>query len=159
MALGTLRIRFLSRNEHKIREVTSILSPADVVASNVAIDELQTADTEKLVRDKCLKAFKKIGHPVFVEHTGLYVSSLNDFPGGLTQVFWDTLGPERFCAIFGAQSDNRVIAKTVIGYCDSKKIHQFEGSVHGTIPQVAKGPSGLPVGLRFCTKWKYRNLR
>ena len=55
------------------------------------IEELQTIDTDKLVRDKAIKAFEHLGEPLFVEHTGLYLNKLNGSFGGLTQIFWDTL--------------------------------------------------------------------
>ena len=37
---------------------------------------------------------------MFVEHTGLFIEALNGFPGGLTQLFWDTVGAERVAALF-----------------------------------------------------------
>lgn len=136
-----MRLRFLSRNSHKIREAETILEPAgvEIVPVNLAIDEIQTADTRKLVHDKCLRAFSQIGHPLFVEHTGLYMSSLNGFPGGLTQVFWDTLGAQRFTEIFGRLLDRKVIAKTIVAYCDGKRVHYFEGAVSGTIAKQPRG--------------------
>ena len=138
----SLRIRFLSRNQHKIDEVQAILRSVnvEVIASNTAIEELQTTDTAKLVRDKCLRAFRQIGHALFVEHTGLYIKSLNGFPGGLTQIFWDTLDADRISAIFGKQPDPAVTARTVIGYCDGKRIHQFAGEVVGRIAEQPRGP-------------------
>ena len=62
---------------------------------------MQTTDTQRLVRDKLLKAYKRIGRPMFVEHRGLYVERINGLPGGLTQIVWDTLQPERFAELFG----------------------------------------------------------
>lgn len=136
-----LQLRFLSRNEHKIKEVRAILATAgvEVLASNVAIEELQTIDTAKLVRDKCLRAFSQIGHAVFVEHTGLYLKSMNDFPGGLTQIFWDCLQPERFSYHFGRRDNTHVVARTVIGYCDGKRIHQFKGETEGRVAPEPRG--------------------
>ena len=136
-----MNIRFLSSNPHKIREVQEILREANVniVPSSMKIEELQTEDVHKLVRDKTLKAFKAIGKPLFVEHTGLYIKSLNDFPGGLTQIFWDKLEAEKFASIIGNLSNTELTAKTIIGYCDSRKIHIFEGAVEGTVPDTPRG--------------------
>lgn len=88
-----MRLRFLSNNKYKIAEVRSILGTigVDVVPVGKKIEEIQTTDIEKLVRDKCVKAFRIIGRPLFVEHTGLFIEKMNQFPGGLTQIFWDTL--------------------------------------------------------------------
>jgi Xanthosine triphosphate pyrophosphatase len=76
---------------------------------------------------------------VFVEHTGLYINSLNEFPGGLTQIFWDKLQADKFSELLGRGHDTNVVAKTIIGYCDSRKIYLFEGAIKGTISKEPKG--------------------
>ena len=143
--MSTIEIRFLSGNQHKLDEAQTILQPLDIVVSPIkyAIEELQTLDTEGLVRDKALKAFRRIGEPLFVEHTGLYLKELNGFPGGLTQIFWDTLLADRFSVLFGKASQNEVTAKTVIGYIDGKRFHLFQGEVHGTVAETPRGSRGF----------------
>lgn len=137
-----MKIGFLSANQHKIDEIQRILSPFDVeiVPVPMRIEELQTEDVDRLVRDKLTKAFEKIGRPLFVEHTGLYVAGLNGLPAGLTQIFWDRLGAERFSALVAGLEDASVTARTVIGYCDGRKIHVFEGVIEGTVSPVPVGP-------------------
>lgn len=58
-----LEIRFLSGNEFKIKEAALILERAgvSVVPVKAKVEELQTEDTSRLVKDKTLKAFVKIG--------------------------------------------------------------------------------------------------
>lgn len=133
----------MSGNEHKIAEVQRILAPVgvDIVPVSRKIEELQTEDVEKLVRDKLTKAFEAIGRPLFVEHTGLYLSGLNGLPAGLTQIFWDRLEADRFVDLVAGLGDARVTAKTILGYCDGRKIHMFEGSIEGTVPRTPAGPT------------------
>jgi len=80
--MAKYEIRFLSGNEHKIREANEILSHLDIAVSPLkySIEELQSIDTPRLVKDKALKAFKRVGEPLFVEHTGLYLQQLNGLP-------------------------------------------------------------------------------
>jgi XTP/dITP diphosphohydrolase len=136
-----MKIRFVSKNEHKVKEVQKILSDVgvEVVAAKHSINEIQTEDVNSLVKDKLLKAFKIIGRPVFVEHTGLYIESLNEFPGGLTQIFWDKLQADKFSTLLGSGDDTNLIAKTIIGYCDSKKVHLFVGCISGSIAPKPRG--------------------
>jgi XTP/dITP diphosphohydrolase len=138
-----MEIRFVSSNVHKIKEVEAILNPVgvQVVPSKIKIEEIQTEDVQKLVRDKLLKAFARIGRPVFVEHTGLSLLGLNGLPGGLTQIFWDRLEADAFTQLVGSLNSQAVTAKTVIGYCDAQTVHYFEGEVIGTVP-------ALPAGAR-----------
>jgi XTP/dITP diphosphohydrolase len=138
-----LKIRFISGNTHKITEVRRILAPAgvDIVPVSKKIEELQTEDVESLVRDKLTKAFEAIGRPLFVEHTGLYLSGLNGLPAGLTQIFWDKLQADRFADLVAGLGDEKVTAKTILGYCDGREIHIFEGAIDGTVPRKPAGPT------------------
>lgn len=134
-------LRFLSGNEFKIKEAEEILGPADVnvVSIRHKIEELQTTNTERLVRDKALKAFAYTGRPLFVEHTGLYLKHLNGFPGGLTQVFWDSLKAERFSELFGKTVNTAVTAKTVVAYIDGQRCHIFDGEIDGRVAEEPRG--------------------
>ncbi|MGI0115205.1 non-canonical purine NTP pyrophosphatase [Zooshikella sp. RANM57] len=137
-----MEINFVTKNPHKAKEVQSILGNdigVSIVHASLKIHEIQTEDINLIVRDKILKAFRQIGRPVFVEHTGLYIDSLQGFPGGLTQVFWDKLEAEKFCELLGKLSITSLTAKTVIAYCDAKKIYIFEGKVEGNIAPSPRG--------------------
>ena len=139
--MSAFKIRFISSNEFKIREATEILGAAgvSVIPINLKIEELQTTDTERLVKDKVVKAFQEIGRPLFVEHTGLYLHYINELPGGLTQIVWDSLKADRFTQLFGNTPDTSVKARTTIGYTDGKQIHFFVGETRGHITDSLRG--------------------
>jgi XTP/dITP diphosphohydrolase len=137
-----LELRFASNNERKLAEAQLILGAAGilVIPARLKIDELQTSDTEKLVRDKLFKAFRDIARPLFVEHTGLALEHLNGLPGGLTQTFWDALLADRFADLFGTPANKKATAITTIAYCDGRKVHEFSGRIDGEIVQPPRGP-------------------
>ena len=149
-----MEIRFVSKNLHKTKEIEAILGDTgiSVVHASLKIHEIQTEDIQDIVRDKVLKAFKMIGRPVFIEHTGLYIESLEGFPGGLTQVFWDKLKADKFSEILGQLQNTSLTAKTVIAYCDAKKIHIFEGSIEGNIAPKPKGDRAFQWDCVFIPK-------
>lgn len=135
-------IRFISNNKYKISEATVILEKAGikVIPISEKIEEIQTDDVVHLVKDKALKAFKKIGRPLFIEHTGLYIDKIKQLPGGLTQVFWDKLEADDFSKLLGGKiGESKAKAITVIGYVDGKKIHLFRGETVGCIVSPPKG--------------------
>jgi len=136
-----MEIRFVTNNPHKAREVETILGDigVSIVDVSLKIHEIQTEDIHDIVKDKIIKAFEMIGRPVFIEHTGLYINSLQGFPGGLTQVFWDKLKADNFSKLLGDLDDTKLEAKTVIAFCDSKKIHVFEGCIEGKISPEPRG--------------------
>ena len=137
-----MEIRFVSGNPFKIAEAKAILGSRSisVLESNQKIEELQTTDTRRLVQDKLLKAYREVGRPLFVEHTGLYLEHLNGLPGGLTQIFWDTLKADRFAELFGNAPTNKATARTSIGYCDGRKVYEFDGEIAGQITAEPRGP-------------------
>ncbi|WP_175807613.1 non-canonical purine NTP pyrophosphatase [Burkholderia cenocepacia] len=137
-----MKIRFMSGNPNKVAEIQKILEPVgvEIVSVDRKIEELQTEDVDRLVRDKLIKAFELIGRPLFVEHTGLYLEGLNGLPAGLTQIFWDKLEADRFAALVEGLGNSSVIAKTVLGYCDGREIHLFEGAINGKVPKIPAGP-------------------
>jgi XTP/dITP diphosphohydrolase len=68
----------------------------------------------------------------------LYLDYLGGLPGGLTQIFWDTLEADRFARLFGTTQSAK--ARTTIAYCDGMKIYKFEGEIEGQIVPVPRGP-------------------
>ena len=151
---GKLEIRFVTKNSHKTEEVKTILGNIDVsiIPAPLTIHEIQTENIEDIVRDKVLKAFNQIGRPVFIEHTGLYIDSLEGFPGGLTQVFWDKLKADKFSELFGRLENTALKAKTVIAFCDAKKIYTFEGAIEGNISSEPKGNRSFQWDCVFIPK-------
>lgn len=133
-------LRFITKNSYKVAEVQKILSSIKVIHCPLDIKEIQTENIEEIVHDKLLKAFRKIGRPLFIEHTSLYLEGLNGFPGGLTQVFWDKLQAEKFAELVAKTNSQMVEARTIIGFCDGKKIFTFDGSIKGSISNIPKGP-------------------
>jgi len=137
-----MKLRFVSRNEHKLHEAKVILERVgiDVVPLKKTIEELQTIDASRLVRDKAFKAFSEIGRPLFVEHTGLKLKVLNGLPGGLTQVFWDALQADKMSQLFGSDEEGSVEAVTDLCYVDGQQFHEFRGTILGRINREPKGP-------------------
>ena len=138
-----MKLVFVSKNKFKHAEASRYLDALGIAVekSELEIQELQTVDTEALVKDKASRAFSALGRPLFVEHTGLYLDMLNGFPGGLTEVFWNTLEKDRFAELFSSESA-KARAVTYIGYVDGRRIHLFRGELEGTIvspPRVDYG--------------------
>ena len=132
-----MNVYFASSNRNKRKEVKKILSSKkiNVLTYNLKdpIKELQSNDLEEIVIDKVLKAFDKIRRPVIVEHTALYLKEMKGFPGGLTQIFWDTLEAKVFCKYC---CNMHVTAMTIVAFCDGKIIKLFNGKIKGRIADV-----------------------
>lgn len=138
-------LRFLTTNAGKFRELSELIASSNykLLQDATEINELQTEDMNILIRDKVLKAFERIRHPLIVDHTGLLFDLLNGFPGGLTSVFFDKLKPEGIASLIGNSSNRKVTAITLIGYCDGRQIHSFEGRIEGLVAEKPRGDEGF----------------
>lgn len=58
----------------------------------------------------------------------------------MTQIFWNRLQANRFVDLVAGLADDKVTAKTVLGYCDGREMHLFEGAIEGTVSRVPAGP-------------------
>lgn len=136
-----MNVYFLSSNKYKIAEVQAILNSEtiSVLPRNEKINEIQSNDMEEIAIDKAIKAFMNIGRPVIVEQTGLLLRDFGNLPGGLTQIFWDSLEADNFARYFSATETALVVAKTVIAYCDGRTIKTFEGEIEGRIVSPPRG--------------------
>jgi len=152
----SFQLRFLTKNVGKFTELSELLSGSKytLLKDVTEIHELQTEDMNALARDKALRAFQIVGRPLIVDHTGLQFDLLNGFPGGLTSVFYDKLGPQGIADIVGKSKTRGVTAVTLIGYCDGRRIQIFKGELRGEIADEPRGDEGfqwdtvfVPVGF------------
>lgn len=134
-------IYFLSSNKYKIQEVQDILSSPHITVEAVSekINEIQSDDMQAIVKDKVIKAYQIIARPIVVEQTGLLIEGFGNLPGGLTQIFWDSLKADKFSEFFTKNNTTSVIAKTVLAYCDGQRIHYFDGEISGEIVNPPRG--------------------
>jgi len=138
-----MKVYFMSKNKRKIQDAqkaSNLLKlEMEVLHVDYDVEEIQSEDDKKLIKDKVIKAFRVIRRPVCVEQTGIYIKEFGNLPGGLTSIVWDNLGAENFCRFFSREK-NTVLMKSIVGYCDGKNVKVFLGECYGSI---AKEPTGI----------------
>lgn len=139
--MKSLPVRFISSNPYKREEFVDLLRVRGymIQTSDLKVYEIQTDNIDMLVEDKAIKAFQKLGRPLVIEHTGLSIVKIRGLPGGLTQMFWDTLEAERFAELFGSSPGNEAVARTTVAYCDGMQLHKFTGEISGRIVEKPRG--------------------
>ena len=131
-----MKLNFVTSNDHKINEINYILQGYGIEliqVKDLSIKEIQSISIKDIVQDKTLKAFEKIMRPLIVEHTGMYIEAFGDLPGGLTQIFWESLGEIKIADLFSVLGDGKTKCVTTIGFCDGKIIKQFTDEISGKI--------------------------
>lgn len=145
-------VLFVSQNPFKYEELAPLFQASDieVIYIKKAIKEIQSDDLKEIIKQKTLSAFQEFGRPVLVEHTGLFINAWGGMPGGLTQLFWDTLGGEKICHMLSNFADRSALAKTVMGFCDGRQLFlDFEGSLKGFIADKPHGGREFQWGTIF----------
>lgn len=134
------KIYYVSSNDNKYKETKEVIEhetgKIEIVQVKHKINEVQHEDPLLILRDKTIKAFNHVRRPVIVEQTCLFIPEFANLPGGLTQVFWDSLKAAKFCEFF---STKEIIARTAISYCDGIRIKVFQGEIVG---RVSDSPHG-----------------
>jgi XTP/dITP diphosphohydrolase len=141
-----MKICFVTKNEHKRMEISGYLNsidakeryPVELVFASRDLQEILDPDIEKIVKAKALEAYKYLRIPCVVEHGGIFIESLKEFPGGVGQIVWNAIG-ERMCSFLGAEESRSATARSIVGYCDGKKIRTFTGETRGRITLQSKG--------------------
>ncbi len=148
-------IYFLTSNKGKFKEVREFLLSKEIEINhlNLSIEEPRgTLESVSLYKAK--KGYEKIKSPVFADDSGLFINSLNGFPGEFSSWVYEKIGLEGILALLKEKEDRTAYFKSVISYYDGKNSYTFEGRVYGTISYEIRGNSekGLPYDSIFIPK-------
>ncbi len=131
---------FASSNRHKYLEAREILGKYGIKVGffKFCATEIQSDSLFVIARKKALDAYSKCRKPVIIEDDGIFVKSLNGFPGPYSSYVYDTIGNAGVVRLVKKDRAARFCA--IISYCDRrKKPVQFEGMTKGSIPKKPRG--------------------
>ena len=130
---------FATSNENKFQEAERILANLGVKINlfKTTLEEIQSNDLNDIAKKKAINAFKLVQKPVIIEDDGLFIDSLNGFPGPYSSYVYDTIGNKGIMNLL----ENSVVrdAKfvSIIAYLDSTSdVKLFESSIPGKITSI-----------------------
>ncbi len=137
-------ILFVTSNEHKFTEISKLMEDSGhlIKWKNLKYEEIQADTTSEISLDSAMKIMAKLGEDFFLEDTGLYVDSLDGFPGPYSSFVAATIGNEGILRLV-AGKDRTAKFQTVITYCVKGICHQFEGILEGRIADSISGKGGF----------------
>jgi XTP/dITP diphosphohydrolase len=144
---------FASNNEHKIREINSLLGISFKLLSlsDINISE-DIPEEEPLIEGNALSkarfVYNASGLDVFADDTGLEISALNGMPGVHSARFAgenkdSSANIEKVLSMLGEVKNRKARFRTVIALILDKKEYLFEGIVNGTIIKEKRGTEGF----------------
>ena len=146
---------FVSSNENKFQEAERILSNSGVQINlfKTTLEEIQSNNLNDIAEQKAINAYDLIQKPVIIEDDGLFINSLNGFPGPYSSYVYDTIGNEGIIKLLENSEIRDAKFVSIIAYCDNdSSVKLFESSIPGKIsPTIETGrwgydPIFIPAG-------------
>ena len=134
-------IYFATSNAEKVQHAQIVCAEFNISLSvvDLAIDEIQSEDPVRIVRDKVLRAYDKFGKPVVVSDDSWDIKALNGFPGPYMKSLNHWFKPEDFLRLMDGVKDRTIILKQLLAYTDGKTIKIFKNDIYGKIIDEVRG--------------------
>jgi len=137
---------FASSNEHKFEEAQRILSNlgVNIKLFKTTLEEIQSNSLNEIAKRKAIDAFTKIQKPIIIEDDGLFINSLNGFPGPYSSYAYDTIGNKGIIQLLQNTEHRDAKFVAIIAYCNGvDEVKLFESSISGKISkEIEKGGWG-----------------
>ena len=133
-------IFFVSSNKNKYEEAKHITLKFGLKLTFLKsrLQEIQSDNLEDIAKHKAMQAFSICSKPVIVEDDGLFIKSLNGFPGPYSSFVFDTIGNKGILRLVSKPRDASF--RSIIAYCErNDDVHLFSADVKGTISKKEQG--------------------
>lgn len=87
--------------------------------------------------------FKKMKKPLIVEDSGLFIQSLNGFPGAYSAWVQKKIGNSGILKLLAGSPDRSAYFKSCVAYADRRGVRKFCGEVRGSICGMERGKGGF----------------
>jgi XTP/dITP diphosphohydrolase len=155
---------FASNNQHKVREINSILDANITLLSLSDINMMEDIpEDEPLLEGNALFKARYIhdatGLDVFADDTGLEIEALNGLPGVHSARFAgesrdSSANIEKVLSLLAGNENRKARFRTVIALIFEKKEYLFEGILSGTLINDKRGNEGFGYDPIFIPEGK-----
>ena len=130
---------FVSSNNHKYQEAKKILNTFGINLGffKSELQEIQSSSLKDIAQQKAKDAFSKLKQPIIIEDDGLFVDSLDGFPGPYSSYIFKTIGNKGIISL--VKNNRKAKFVSIITYCDKNILQSFDAKIDGTISKSQKG--------------------
>jgi len=154
-------ITFATGNPGKIQEARTILSPfgIDLVPFDGKGVEVQAESVSEVAAYSARAASRRFARALIVEDAGLFVDSLQGFPGPFSSFVFKTLGIPGLLRLLEGQRSRTATFRSAVAYCaPSSEPVVFDGSVGGRMLTVPRGSGGFGFDPVFVPKGERKSM-
>ena len=138
-----MEINFITSNKVKVDIATEVLDKYGVVPKQQVFNlkEMQAIDVKEVALDKASQAFLLSNKPFIIDDSGLYISTLNNFPGALLKTVYKAVGDEGLTRLLNGIKDRSALFINVLVFGDpaTKEVKTFLTECHGRMAERASG--------------------
>lgn len=129
------KIYFVSNNQNKYEEIKALFDIPEIELEKyvMEIEELQTDNSDKLIKHKALVAYREIRRPVLVEHTVLCIEAFHRLPGMQTSYFYSKFGCQDIVDFCNYKRQYGACVESLFCFCDGKQFIIGKGKEEGCI--------------------------
>ena len=164
MAAG--RVVYLATgNRHKVEEARAVVEPLGIKVEQLDAPkvEIQSDSLEEIALTAARLAYYYApGSLVAVEDAGLFVESLNGFPGPYSSYAYKTLGVKGLLRLLAGEKDRRACFRSAVAIVGPGIERVFTGEVCGWIAEETRGTGGFgfdPVFIPEGEKKTFAEMR
>lgn len=138
-------INFVTSNLGKVKEFKQILEPEIKVEHiELSYPELRSDNPEEITRQSAQMLANKLKKTIVVEDSGLFINSLNDFPGTCSAYIHKRIGLKGIIKLMKGIKNRECIYKSAVAYCEpGKKPLSFLGEEKGRVAESIRGNYGF----------------
>ena len=152
---------FASSNINKYQEAKKILENFGINLGfyKCNLVEIQSDSLREIANYKAKQAFQNCKKPVIIEDDGLFIESLDGFPGPYSSYVFKTIGNKGILNLLKQNRKAKFVS--VISYCDKKEFKSFESTLEGTISKniSGKGWGYDPIFIPSKSKLTFAQLK
>ncbi|MGZ5550754.1 MAG: RdgB/HAM1 family non-canonical purine NTP pyrophosphatase [Nitrososphaeraceae archaeon] len=135
-------IYFVSHNIYKYSEIKSIvnnrITDLHLKFCKRNITEIQDQKIEKIAMEKARSAYNIVKKPIIIEDDGLFINSLNGFPGQYSSYVLKSIGNRGIIRLLKGYRDRSAFFKSIFVYSNGIIVKVFNGKINGKISSTIK---------------------
>lgn len=112
----------------------------------IEVDEIQSEDPQKIIKDKITKIFQSVKHPVLVSDDSWSIPALNGFPGPYMKSVNHWFTGQDWVNLMKSHINKSIFLNNLLAFTDNgMDITTFEGTAERIFLEKPSGKPGIPV--------------
>lgn len=153
---------FATGNDHKVEEANAAFSQYGIKATKYTEGrklEIQDVNLEEIASTALAVIVQSTPKPVFVEDSGLFIHSLNGFPGPYSSYAFETIGLEGVLKLMDGSKSRKAEFKSSVAFgMEGKHLATFSSVTEGTVQLQPRGNKGFGFDPIFVPMWNSKTF-